>query len=95
MFHTLVLFCLCCLIGEGLPLLLIVLISAAASSFLLIVAAVIGIICTCKKPRKTVQRQKEDGSDSALCKPKTRQKKSKKETVYENVPKKKKIKSCN
>uniref|UniRef100_A0A9J7XJ93 Ig-like domain-containing protein n=1 Tax=Cyprinus carpio carpio TaxID=630221 RepID=A0A9J7XJ93_CYPCA len=80
---------------EGLPLLLIVLISAAASSFLLIVAAVIGIICTCKKPRKTVQRQKEDGSDSALCKPKTRQKKSKKETVYENVPKKKKIKSCN
>uniref|UniRef100_A0A8C2E801 Ig-like domain-containing protein n=1 Tax=Cyprinus carpio TaxID=7962 RepID=A0A8C2E801_CYPCA len=80
---------------EGLPLLLIVLISAAVSSFLLIVAAVIGIICTCKKPRKTVQRQKEDGSDSALCKPKTRQKKSKKETVYENVPKKKKIKSCN
>ncbi|XP_016355072.1 SLAM family member 5-like [Sinocyclocheilus anshuiensis] len=74
--------------GEGLPLFLIVLISAAASSFLLIVAAVIRIFWTCKKCRKNVQIQKEDRSDSALCKPKTRQKKSKEEALYENVPKK-------
>ncbi|XP_058618032.1 SLAM family member 5-like [Onychostoma macrolepis] len=66
----------------------ILVISAAASGFLLIVAAVIGIFCICKESRKTVQRQKEDRSDSALRKPKTRQKKSKEEAVYENVPKK-------
>ncbi|XP_051763431.1 SLAM family member 5-like isoform X4 [Ctenopharyngodon idella] len=72
----------------GLPLLYIVLISTAASGFLLIIAAVIGIFCICRKERKTVQRPKEDRTDSALRKPKTRQKKSKKEAVYENVPKK-------
>ncbi|XP_052394839.1 SLAM family member 5 [Carassius gibelio] len=80
---------------SGEKLLLIALISAGASSFLLIVATVIGIFCICKKSSKAVQRPKEDGSDSALCQPKTRQKILKKDAVYENVPKKKMIKSCN
>ncbi|XP_048041429.1 T-cell surface antigen CD2-like [Megalobrama amblycephala] len=85
---------LCPTCADGLPLLPIVLISAAASGFLLILAAVIGIFCICRKQRKTVQRPKEDGTDSALRKPKTRQKKSKNDAVYENVPKKKMIKYC-
>ncbi|XP_051763444.1 CD48 antigen-like [Ctenopharyngodon idella] len=69
---------------QGLPLLYIVLISAAAGS-LLIVAAV-AICCICRRCRKTVQIQEEDGTDSALCKPTTRKTKSKTESVYENVP---------
>ncbi|XP_067253060.1 SLAM family member 9-like [Chanodichthys erythropterus] len=79
---------LCHTCADGLPLLPIVLISAAASGFLLILAAVIGIFCICRKQRKTVQRPKEDRTDSAKRKPKTRQKKLKKDAVYENVPKK-------
>ncbi|XP_043078716.1 T-cell surface antigen CD2-like [Puntigrus tetrazona] len=77
---------------EGLPLLNVVLISAAAFGFLLIVLAVLCIFCVCKKSRKTVivkavYRRKEERRDSELCKTKTKQKKSKKEAVYENVPK--------
>ncbi|XP_077081473.1 SLAM family member 5-like [Siphateles boraxobius] len=64
---------------------LIVLISAGS---LMIVVAVVGIFCICRKCRKTVQTQEEDRTDSALCKPTTRQKKSKTDAVYENVPKK-------
>ncbi|KAK9967249.1 hypothetical protein ABG768_001656 [Culter alburnus] len=79
---------LCHTCSDGLPLLPIVLISAAASGFLLILAAVIGIFCICRKQRKTVQRPKENRTDSAMRKPKTRQKKLKKDAVYENVPKK-------
>ncbi|KAK9967159.1 hypothetical protein ABG768_001571, partial [Culter alburnus] len=55
---------------KGLPLLYIVLISAGS---LLIVAAVV-TCCICKKCRKTVQTWEEDRTDSALCKPTTRQK---------------------
>ncbi|XP_067252867.1 T-cell surface antigen CD2-like [Chanodichthys erythropterus] len=69
---------------KGLPLLYIVLISAGS---LLIVAPVM-TCCICKKCRKKVQTWEEDRTDSALCKPTTRQKKSKVESVYENVPKK-------
>ncbi|XP_048054310.1 uncharacterized protein LOC125273084 [Megalobrama amblycephala] len=63
-----------CSSSYDLPLLHIVLIFAAASGFLLILAAVIGIFCICRKQRKTVQRPKEDRTDSAMRKPKTRQK---------------------
>ncbi|XP_048036577.1 T-cell surface antigen CD2-like [Megalobrama amblycephala] len=69
---------------KGLPLLYIVLISAGS---LLIVSAVV-TCCICNKCRKKVQTWEEDRTDSALCKPTTRQKKSKVESVYENVPKK-------
>ncbi|XP_067253049.1 CD48 antigen-like [Chanodichthys erythropterus] len=73
--------------GQNLPLLYIVLISAAAAGSLLIVAAVV-ICCTCRRCRKKVQIQEEDETDSALCKPTTHtKKKSKTESVYENVPK--------
>ncbi|XP_016374378.1 natural killer cell receptor 2B4-like, partial [Sinocyclocheilus rhinocerous] len=53
---------------QVLPLLYIVLIAAGS---LLIVAAVV-ICCICKKCRKTVKTQEEDRTDSALCKPTTR-----------------------
>ncbi|XP_039540354.1 natural killer cell receptor 2B4-like isoform X1 [Pimephales promelas] len=75
--------------GQGLPLLYIVLISASAGS--LMIVAVVVIFCICKKCRKTgqkVESEEEDRTDSALCKPTKRQKKSKMESVYENVPKK-------
>ncbi|XP_048037394.1 SLAM family member 9-like [Megalobrama amblycephala] len=68
---------------KGLPLLYIVLISAGS---LLIVAAVV-TCCICKKCRKTVETQEEDGTNAALCKPTTRKTKSKTNAVYENVPK--------
>ncbi|XP_051763349.1 hemicentin-1-like isoform X2 [Ctenopharyngodon idella] len=67
------------------PVSLIVLISAAVGSLLIV--AVVGIFCIYRKCRKTVQTQ-EDRTDSALCKPTTRKKKSKTEAVYENVRKK-------
>ncbi|XP_048027510.1 SLAM family member 5-like [Megalobrama amblycephala] len=70
---------------QRLPLFNIVLISAAAGS--LVIVAVVGICCICRKYRKSVQTQ-EDRTHSALCEPITRQKKSKTEAVYENVPKK-------
>ncbi|XP_051763442.1 SLAM family member 5-like [Ctenopharyngodon idella] len=70
---------------SGLPLLYIVLISAAAAGSLLIVVV---ICCICRRCRKTDKTWEEDRTDSALCKPTTRQKKSKTESVYENVPKK-------
>ncbi|XP_067254944.1 SLAM family member 5-like isoform X2 [Chanodichthys erythropterus] len=63
----------------------IVLISAAAAGSLVIVLV---ICCTCRRCRKTVETREEDGTDSSMCKPTTRQKKSKTESVYENVPKK-------
>ncbi|XP_067271592.1 SLAM family member 9-like [Pseudorasbora parva] len=69
---------------QGLPLLYIVLISAGS----LLVVAVVGMCCICRKCRKTVETQEEDRTDSALCKPRTRQKKPKTDSVYENVPKK-------
>ncbi|XP_051765475.1 SLAM family member 9-like isoform X2 [Ctenopharyngodon idella] len=55
---------------KGLSLLYIVLISAGS---LLIVAAVV-TCCICRKCRKKVQTWEEDRTDSALCKPTTRQK---------------------
>ncbi|XDV23552.1 hypothetical protein PO909_028085, partial [Leuciscus waleckii] len=63
---------------------LIMLISAGS----LMIVVIVGIFCICRKCRKTVQTQEEDRTDSALCKPTTRQKKSKTDAVYENVPKK-------
>ncbi|XP_073699904.1 SLAM family member 5-like [Garra rufa] len=71
---------------QGLPLFDIVLISVAAGSLLIVVSVV--MCCICRKCRKTVKIQEEDRTDSALCKPTSRKKKSKTEAVYENVPKK-------
>ncbi|XDV23561.1 hypothetical protein PO909_028092, partial [Leuciscus waleckii] len=65
---------------------LIVLISAG--SLMIVVAVVVGIFCICRKCRKIVETREEDRTDSALCKPTTRKKKSKMDAVYENVPKK-------
>ncbi|XP_051765481.1 SLAM family member 9-like [Ctenopharyngodon idella] len=68
---------------KALPLFYIVLISAGS---LLIVSAVV-TCCICRKCRKTVETQEEDGTDAAFCKPTTRKTKSKTNAVYENVPK--------
>ncbi|CAM4660378.1 unnamed protein product [Leuciscus chuanchicus] len=57
---------------QGLPLLYIVLISSAAGSLMIVVIVV--IFCFCKKCRQTVETQEEDRTDTALCKPTTRQK---------------------
>ncbi|KAK9967226.1 hypothetical protein ABG768_001634 [Culter alburnus] len=65
----------------GVPL-YIVLISAAAAGSLVIVVV---ICCICRRCRKTVETQEEDRTDSSMCKPTTRQKKSKTESVYENI----------
>ncbi|XP_077083179.1 uncharacterized protein LOC143736324 [Siphateles boraxobius] len=62
---------------------LIVLISAGS----LMIVAVVVIFCICRKCRKTVWTQEGDRADSKLCKPTTRKTKSKTDTVYENVPK--------
>ncbi|XP_051763425.1 SLAM family member 9-like isoform X2 [Ctenopharyngodon idella] len=64
---------------------LIVLISAAAAAAgsLLIIFAV-GIWCICRKHKKLDKTQEKDKTDSALCKPTTRKKKSK-EPVYGNI----------
>ncbi|XP_067253068.1 CD48 antigen-like [Chanodichthys erythropterus] len=68
---------------------LIVLISAAAAAagFLLIIFAV-GIWCICRKRKKADvnadQTQEKDKTDSALCKPTKRKKKSK-NPLYENI----------
>ncbi|XP_058615585.1 SLAM family member 5-like, partial [Onychostoma macrolepis] len=60
--------------GQGLPL-YIVLITAAAGSLLIVAAVVMCRICrTC---RKTVETQKEDRTDSALCESTTQETKSK------------------
>ncbi|KAF4097213.1 natural killer cell receptor 2B4-like [Onychostoma macrolepis] len=69
---------------QGLPLFYTALISAAGS----LIVAVVVMCCICKKCRKTVETRNEDRTDSALCKPTTRKKKSKSDAVYENVPKK-------
>ncbi|XP_051763333.1 natural killer cell receptor 2B4-like isoform X2 [Ctenopharyngodon idella] len=68
---------------------LIALISAAAGSLLFV--AVFGIFCICRTYRETVQTQEEDKTDSAVCKPTTRKKKSKTEAVLENAPKKQRL----
>uniref|UniRef100_A0A9J7Y6M0 Ig-like domain-containing protein n=1 Tax=Cyprinus carpio carpio TaxID=630221 RepID=A0A9J7Y6M0_CYPCA len=73
-------------LDQSLPSLNMMLISAAAAagSLLIVAAAVTYLICM--KCKKTVQE--EDRTDSALCKPKSQKVKSRKNAVYENVPKK-------
>ncbi|XP_067271097.1 CD276 antigen homolog [Pseudorasbora parva] len=66
------------------PVFLILLISAGS----LMVVAVVVMFCICRKCEKTVETREEDGTDSALCKPKKTKKKSKTDDVYANVPKK-------
>ncbi|XDV23866.1 hypothetical protein PO909_028240 [Leuciscus waleckii] len=73
---------------QGLPLLYTVLISSAAAAGSLMIVVIVVVFCFCKKCRKTVNTQEEDKTDSASSKPTTQQKKSKTESVYENVPKK-------
>ncbi|XP_077081490.1 CD48 antigen-like [Siphateles boraxobius] len=72
--------------NQSLPLMYIVLISAAAGSLMIVV--IVLMCCICKKCRKTVQRQEEVRTESALWKPTKQKPKSKKDAVYENIPKK-------
>ncbi|XDV23550.1 hypothetical protein PO909_028085, partial [Leuciscus waleckii] len=60
---------------------LIMLISAGS----LMIVVIVGIFCICRKCRKTVQTQEEDRTDSALCKPTTRQKVRSFMTVLQEV----------
>ncbi|XDV24040.1 hypothetical protein PO909_028333 [Leuciscus waleckii] len=70
--------------NQGLPLLYIVLISAGS----LMIVVIVVMCYICKKCRKTVQRQEEVRTESALCKPTKQKPKTKKDAVYENMPKK-------
>ncbi|XP_051763439.1 SLAM family member 5-like isoform X2 [Ctenopharyngodon idella] len=70
---------------QRLPLYIVLISAAAAAGSLLIVVV---ICCICRRCRKTVDTPEEDRTDSALCKPTTREKKSKTDAVYENFPKK-------